>query len=302
MANRVLVIDDSEQVQTLIRDHLRDECVQIITARDGSAGLEIARRQKPDLILLDADKPAPDGLELCRQLKSDPETNNIPLIFLSVAADTAQKMEGLDSGAIDYLIKPFDAAELCARVRTGLRLRYLMELLVQKAQVDGLTGLWNRAYLDDRLEAQLALATRHNLPLSVVMIDLDHFKKINDACGHPFGDIVLRAVAALLTAVTRKEDVVCRYGGEEFAAILPQTKAAGACELAERIRVMVTRLGLTHCGQPVPVTCSFGVADLACAGLQTLTEAADEAVYVAKCNGRNRIEIAGAKPKAQAAA
>ncbi len=191
------------------------------------------------------------------------------------------------------MTKPFNPAELRARVRAALRMKRAQDLLTRKAQIDMLTGLRNRAYLDERLAAEIALATRSGRPLSLVMIDLDHFKLLNDGYGHPFGDLVLQRVGDLLGRIVRPYDVACRYGGEELALILPDTDLAGAHAVAERARVHVRELQLAPRGKPITVTASFGVAEaFAAAGNAvphptSLVSAADAALYAAKHGGRD---------------
>src|SRR5439155_6410206 len=221
-----------------------------------------------------------------------PSTMNIPIVFLTGAGSTDEKIRGLELGAVDYITKPFDPAELRARVRAALRTKYLIDLLSKKAMIDGLTGLWNRTYFDQTLAAQLSLSRRSGQPISVVVCDLDHFKEINESCGHLTGDEALRVVAACMQATCRIEDVVCRYGGEEFGIIVPNTPADRALIMAERLRNNIAKLKLQHRGVPVPIMCSFGIADVASAGDKDIVAAADAALYREKHRGRNQIEIA----------
>jgi diguanylate cyclase (GGDEF)-like protein len=292
MSQKVLVVDDSEEIHDLLRARLQAEPIDLRFAADGGTGLALASEWGPDLILLDVDMPDPDGFEVCRRLKADPRTMPIPVVFLTGATSPAEKIRGLDLGAADYVTKPFDAAELRARVRATLRTKYLMDLLAHKAMIDGLTGLWNRTYFESRLSSELAHTRRTGRPLSCVMLDVDHFKRVNDRYGHPFGDEVLRAVGRLLAETCRQEDVACRYGGEEFAILTPGVAAEGAAELAERVRTGVAALALPHRDGPVRVTCSLGVSDLRHTPPPTIVELADRALYEAKQSGRNRVAVA----------
>ncbi|HVT83374.1 MAG TPA: diguanylate cyclase, partial [Phycisphaerae bacterium] len=201
---------------------------------------------------------------------------------------------GLELGATDYITKPFDPAELKARIRATLRTKTLLDLLSRKAMIDGLTGLWNRTYLDARLSSELAASRRAGSPLACIMADVDRFKSINDTYGHSFGDEVLRAVAHAIGVNCRAEDVVCRYGGEEFSILLPNTNLEAAAEVAERLRRAVESLELVHNNARVPVTCSFGVAHPASHVPPSIVELADQALYKAKHAGRNRVERAAA--------
>ena len=166
-----------------------------------------------------------------------------------------------------------------------MRHKYMFDLLAHKAMIDGLTGLWNRGYLDQRLASEISLAQRHNRPFSVIMADIDHFKSINDQHGHPFGDQVIRQVAGLITSRSRTEDIVCRYGGEEFAILTPMVTAGGAVTLAEHCRQGILEQVLQHRGTDVRITCSFGVAQLPQSGNQSVIELADAALYRAKQSG-----------------
>jgi diguanylate cyclase (GGDEF)-like protein len=296
---KVLAIDDSEAIHALLRARLVSEPIELYHAAGGEEGLRCAAELLPDLILLDVDMPAPDGFEVCRRLKSQSRTQSILIVFLSGATSTEEKIKGLELGATDYITKPFDAAELRARVRVSLRTKYLLDLLARKAMIDGLTGLWNRTYFETRLSSELSLARRAGQPLACAMIDLDHFKQINDRFGHPFGDEVLRLIGQLLGETCRSEDVVCRYGGEEFVILAPNTVASAAVELAERVRGAVESFPFTFRGKPVKVTCSAGVADLQKSPPPSILEQADAALYQAKHGGRNRVVLADAMPASE---
>jgi two-component system, cell cycle response regulator len=291
MADKILVIDDSPEIHTLVKVRLGKEDVVIECAHDGASGLAAARELRPDLILLDVNMPDRDGFAVCADLKADHTTMDIPIIFLTGSASTEDKIRGLELGATDYVTKPFDPAELRARVRAALRTKYLMDLLANKAMIDGLTGLWNRTYLDTRLGNELSASRRSGQPLACIMADIDLFKKINDSYGHGFGDEVLRQIAGVFTNCCRDEDIVCRYGGEEFVFLLPNTTIEGAAELAERFRAAVAASRVIYRGAPVSITCSFGVSILRGPIPPMLVELADEALYRAKQSGRNRVEV-----------
>ncbi|HVT88856.1 MAG TPA: diguanylate cyclase [Tepidisphaeraceae bacterium] len=294
MLQTVLLVDDSTAIHALLRARLKDEPITIHSANSGGQGLEMAQSLNPDLILLDVDMPDPNGFEVCRRIKADERLVNTPIIFLTGAASSEQRIRGLELGAIDYITKPFDPAELRARVRAALRMKFMMDLLAKKAQIDSLTGLWNRRYFDQRLEAELSLASRTNGSLAVLMLDLDHFKSINDRFGHPTGDEVLKRVAALLVESVRVEDVVCRYGGEEFAILAPNTET-GALPLAERLCAGMRAIEIPIRNELIKLTISIGVASTIGMTDRALVAQADAALYRAKENGRDRVEVASAE-------
>lgn len=289
---RLLIIEDSRTALAFLKRHLKDEPVDICIASDGESGLKLAAEALPDVILLDVEMPGLNGFEVCRRLKAAPETRIIPVIFLTGASSTQRKIEGLNLGAADYVTKPFDPAELRARVRSALRNKYLLDLLSQSAKLDGLTGLWNRSYLDQRLTAELAAICRNFQPLSCIMADVDYFKTINDRFGHHCGDIVLRFVGAIFREQSRAEDVICRYGGEEFTILCPGVGVDGAAVLAERLRRQVAAAKFSDTGHAISVTCSFGVSEASLDG-DTMLMRADRLLYQSKAAGRNRVTVEG---------
>ena len=300
MSQSILAIDDSADIHQLLRVRLKNigNEVELKHAMTGEDGFNMARDEQPDLILLDVVMPDATGFEVCRRLKAEPETRNIPVIFLTGSTEVDQKVQGFELGAIDYIQKPFNAAELNARVRAALRTKRFQDMLAQRAMIDALTGLWNRAHFDQRLHEEAAATTRYGRPLSVIMMDVDKFKNLNDTHGHPFGDEVLQGVGDVLTANGRSSDWPCRYGGEEFVVILRETDVQGAMIVAERIRADLEGLKLRNRGQFVSVTASFGVSgstlcrNPADFSRQWLIRSADEALYAAKESGRNRVCLA----------
>lgn len=292
MSPDILVIDDSPVTHAILRGCLGKDQITVHATRDGHSGLAAARELRPRLILLDVEMPGQDGFAVCVRLKADPLTRDIPVIFLTGSASVEDKIRGLELGASDYVTKPFDPGEIRARVRVALRSQEQVLELARQATIDGLTGLWNRAYLDSRLGTEVLAARRHGDSLSCIMADLDGFKGINDCYGHPFGDEVLRQVARILRAGARPQDTVCRFGGEEFTILLPATPSWIALEIAERYRLAIETHPFEYRGQPVAITCSFGVANLPTSSPPTVVDLADEALYSAKHSGRNRVECA----------
>jgi diguanylate cyclase (GGDEF)-like protein len=292
MSQTILAIDDSPDIHRLLDVRLRPEGLVVHHALDAHDGLAQAARIHPDLILLDVDMPLVTGFEVCRRLKDDPATATVPIIFLTGAAEVYTKVQGFDLGAVDYVTKPFDSAELRARVRAALRTKRYHDLLAARSNVDALTALWNRAYFNQRLGEEVAAVKRYGRELTLVMLDVDRFKMLNDTFGHPFGDLVLQRVGETLHALLRTTDAPCRYGGEEFALILSDTGEEGAQTTAERIRAALAELTFRPKDQPVHVTASFGIASAARIDKEVLTAtqlvtAADDALYAAKQGGRN---------------
>jgi two-component system, cell cycle response regulator len=294
MVQTLLVIDDSVDTHRLLDVRLRPEEVVIYHALSADEGLGKARELKPDLILLDVDLPVMSGFEVCQSLKRDPALAEIPVIFLTGATDIHTKVQGLELGAVDYVVKPFDPAELRARVRAALRTKRYHDLLSARANVDGLTGIWNRSYFNQRFGEEMAAAKRYRRLVSLVMLDLDHFKAHNDAFGHPFGDRILQVVGDILHSAVRTTDAPCRFGGEEFALILTETPGEGARLIAERIRQRIAATVFRPKDAIVPVTASFGAVCSEALGSESVSavrmiRAADDALYRAKSEGRNRV-------------
>jgi diguanylate cyclase (GGDEF)-like protein len=303
----VLVIDDSADVHRLLRARLSQEELSFVSAYSGPEGLVAAERMQPSLITLDLNMDGMDGFEVLRQLKAKPITQQIPVIILSTQASREDKVKAFDLGAVDYVAKPFEFTELRVRVRSAIRVHQLVQMLAQKAKVDGLTGLWNRAFFDGRWAEEFARASRYGQPLSVMLIDCDRFKSINDDFGHPAGDSLLQGLARIIQRECRQTDLACRYGGEEFIVIMPGTDADEATVLAERVRVGVETATWPRHPQR-RVTLSAGVVGCSGApavGADAWIEAVDQNLYRAKKEGRNRVissRIAATTPTNQAAA
>ena len=293
----VLAIDDSELIHRLLKTRLQGERLELHNATSSAEGLKKAVALNPDIILLDIAMDGMNGFELLEKLKEDPRTRNIAVIFISATSEAMDRVKGLDMGAIDFISKPFDAFELKARVRSALRTQHLVKMLEQKAQIDGLTGLWNRRYFDQRMIQEISEAKRYSRPLSLVLCDIDRFKRLNDQFGHPFGDFVLERVAQILSG-GRTSDIACRYGGEEFGLILSSTNIEQGHEVAERLRIAIESI-VWPGKQDLVVTASFGICDTESVGEETnpeaMLETVDSALYKAKQNGRNRVESAPKK-------
>ena len=290
---KVLIVDDSIDAARVAKARLAGESLDIVCADGGRDGLEKARSENPDLILLDVDMPDINGFDVCRALKADPDLCMIPIIFLSGSTGPEDKVKGLDLGAVDYVTKPFDGFEIRARVRAALRTKRTQDLLIKYAQIDPLTELAHHRALVERIQAEWSKIQRYGGSLAFIMGDLDNFKQINDTFGHQAGDRVLCEVAKVLSDKCREPDMLARYGGEEFSILCPNVDAMGAGKLAERCRRKIEDICIPAGRQIVRITASFGVADSSLASsYQTLIDVADKAMYQAKQQGRNRIVVA----------
>jgi two-component system cell cycle response regulator len=301
-AGRILVAEDSQILRVVMRDQLVAAGYEVIEASDGEEAVKLASTMHPDVALLDREMPKLDGFGALDALKADPATADLPVVFVSGRASADELADGLDRGAHDYVRKPVEPAELLARIRTALRLRALRDELAVRneelesmAQTDVLTGLTNRRHVTQLLIGAVGLAGRHQRDLSVVMVDVDHFKSVNDNHGHGGGDEVLRTVAAVLKRTLRTEDTSARWGGEEFLMILPDIPIAGAEIAAERLRSALAAEPIVCEGALVSVTASFGVAEWnGSEGPEDLIARADAALYAAKSGGRDRVCAAAA--------
>ena len=290
---RLLVVDDQPvNIQALYQAFATDH--QVLMATGGEQALALCASQQPDLVLLDVVMPGLDGHEVCRRLKADPATRDIPVIFVTAHSDEAAETLGLALGAVDFISKPVNPAIVRARVRTHLLLKAQSDLLRQWVYIDGLTGVHNRRHFDERLTAEWGRAVRHGTALSVVLLDVDFFKPFNDHYGHQAGDDCLRQLAATLKAsVKRPGDLVARYGGEEFVCLLPDTDLPGALDLAQQLGDQVGTLALPHAASSVApvVTVSLGVCtkrDSTAGSAAALLREADAQLYIAKSRGRNQ--------------
>ena len=291
---RILVVDDAPANLRLLVGGLGD-VYELRVAKSGPDALALLEGWTPDLILLDVMMPDMDGHEVCRRLKADPRRKDIPVIFVTGRDEESDELEGLDAGAVDYIAKPFSLPIVKARVGTHLELKRYRDLLENHAFVDALTGIPNRRRFDEVITQAWAMASRQQCPLSVFLLDVDHFKLFNDHYGHQAGDACLAQVGRTLAqSITRASDLVARYGGEEFIAVLPGTPLEGALEMAETLRKAVEALALPHAHSSAAahVTVSLGVASgIPSSGTdpKELIEKADQALYRAKQGGRNRV-------------
>jgi two-component system cell cycle response regulator len=295
---RVLIADDNQDSAESLAILLRIWGLEPVIVHDGLAALDFLREAAiPALALLDWVMPGINGIDICREIRKETNRAYTYVILVTGRGGRNQMVDGLNSGADDYLIKPVDPDELHARSNTGRRILELQEqllatqrLLHEQATRDSLTELWNRATILETLQRELTRSRRENQPLAVIMADIDHFKQINDMHGHLVGDRVLRQTAQRLLAMLRTYDTVGRYGGEEFLVVLPGCGASEALTLAERLRECMEAEPIADNHQALRVTLSLGVSvrDGQITG-QELLQSADSALYEAKRTGRNRV-------------
>lgn len=291
---KLLIVDDQPTNIRVLHELFREDC-DVFMATSGEQAITLCRTQLPDLILLDVVMEGMDGHEVCRRLKADPTTQDIPIIFITAQQQESDEVLGLELGAVDFISKPINPTIVRARVRTHLTLKLQNNLLRSMALMDGLTGVANRRKFDEDILADWRQCFREQKPLSLILVDVDYFKRYNDRYGHLAGDGCLKSVAqALSETVRRPYDLVARYGGEEFACVLPNTVLSGAVDIAEKMKERVRALGIEHSASDVDsvMTISLGVATLTPTGelgFEALIEAADKQLYEAKNAGRARV-------------
>jgi len=299
----VLLVDDDRFMRAVVCQTLQDAGYQVSQAANGKEALELCRSTYYPIILTDWVMPEMDGIEFCRTFRSQPAINYSYLILLTSQDGKDKLITGLEAGADEYLIKPVNEAELMVRLKTAHRILDLeislqksLEEIKQLSVRDPLTGIFNRGYLDQHLPNEIRRADRYMRELSLIMLDLDHFKNINDTWGHQAGDAVLQHCTRILAGTIRREiDWVARYGGEEFILILPETDQIGCNVVAERLRTLIAGSSCNFRGNSLSITASFGTVtrkpadDMSGTNTDLLLQQADQCMYQAKQEGRNRV-------------
>ena len=295
----ILIVDDTEANIEILSGLLSNN-FDVMASLDGSYALEIAKEDKPDLILLDILMPEMDGYEVCRRLKSHPDTKDIPIIFITAETDEESIEKAYDTGGLDYITKPFKPKELLARVRTQLKMASLIQHLENSqkqmeilATTDHLTGLYNRRYFSEISKKLIENSTPDIDNITVLIMDIDNFKTVNDTYGHAIGDEVIKHLSTTLMQHKRQPDIVARYGGEEFTMLLPDTSINGALTMAERIRKNIEKSDVfIDEKSTLNYTISVGISKLNLHENDPMSTAllkADNALYRAKNNGKNRV-------------
>jgi len=300
---RILIAEDDPAFRQLLEDILVTWGYDVVVARDGNEAWQVLMsKDAPQLAILDWKMPGMEGIELCRKVRKDARENYTYIILLTSQQRDEDLVIGMEAGADDYIIKPFKHNELKVRLRAGRRIIELQnellaarEILKEKAAHDPLTGLLNHEEILGILDKELARSERDGVCVSIIMVDIDHFKMVNDTYGHIAGDAVLRITAQKMHSMERPYDSIGRYGGEEFLVVLPECCIESAATFAERLRSCISSDSMDTPEGMIPVTISLGVATSGRDGRQdehSLVRLADAALYKAKENGRNRVEFA----------
>ncbi|HEY5672998.1 MAG TPA: diguanylate cyclase [Malonomonas sp.] len=301
MQRTLLIIDDSKAIRTQVAQIFADGRLftQVLQAADGIEGFKLLVNNKIDIILCDIEMPGIDGMKFLAMLQSRDDLKGKTVIMLTSHKDLGSKVRGLESGASDYITKPFEPEEMVARLRVHMQINTLQDelrrsnqLLLELAQTDPLTRLCNRRHLYDKLEVEINRCVRGGNSIALIMADIDHFKRINDQHGHQAGDEALVKVSDLLLEELRTYDLAARYGGEEFCLVLPETNLKAAAEVAERIRYKAELINFNAPMEREKITISFGVAAFENreGTIDELIRLADEALYLAKKSGRNQVK------------
>ena len=289
----VLIIEDHPDQRSLLEIFLQKEEYHVIVAEDGIEALKKLDNETPDIILCDIRMPRMDGLEFIRKLRNNSAFRNTYVILITGRFQESDLITGLELGADDCLTKPFHLTELLARIRAGSRVVQYKKQIEHQALVDFVTGLSNRRAFENKLDEEFNRATRYGHPLSLLILDVDDFKRINDTHGHYFGDKVLQKIAENLQAKTRRSDYPARYGGDEFVLILPEGNLESAYQAGDKIRKEIKALRFEASNGAFSVTLSIGISSTSekpYSNWNLLIQDADEALYVAKMNGKDQLQ------------
>lgn len=290
----VLVIEDHPDQRDLLAIVLQREGYRVITAGNGLEALEKLETESVQIALSDIMMPKMDGFELIKRIRSNPALKSIYLILITARIQEGDRVRGLDLGADDYITKPFSFSELLARIRVGSRVVQYQQHLEYQTQVDSLTGLFNRRALEKKMQEEFERSKRYHNPLSVLILDIDNFKLINDTYGHHGGDAALVKIAETFREKTRQSDFASRYGGEEFVLILPETDQESAVQVAKKIHDSIRSCSFGTTARPFNLTVSIGVSSTSARNYgdwREMLDDADRALYVAKNSGKDRVEV-----------
>ncbi|MCM8813723.1 MAG: diguanylate cyclase [Candidatus Omnitrophica bacterium] len=292
---KILIVEDEGQDVQRLRHILEPENYEMIIVGTGGQALTLLEQQKPDLVILDILLPDIDGFEVCRRIKQMRQFAAVPVLFFSVVRAIDERLLGLELGAADFLSKSADDRELLVRVRNLLQTKKTIDDIVKQSFTDVLTDMYNRRYFQFRLDDEFRRGAQYRSYFSCAIIDVDHFKAINDQYGHLAGDRVLKNVAQVLRTSVRESDILCRYGGDEFGWLLPETDIEGAYAAAERVRRAVRAGECTAGGETVTISCGVSAFSPATAVIDDLLGQADNALYRAKEAGRDQTRVFSVK-------
>jgi len=290
----VLVIEDHPDQRDLLAIVLQREGYRVITAANGLEALEKLETEHVQIALSDIMMPKMDGFELIKRVRSNPKLKSLYLILITARIQEGDRVRGLDLGADDYITKPFSFSELLARIRVGSRVVQYQKHLEYQTQVDSLTGLFNRRAFERKINEEFERSKRYHNPLSVLLLDIDNFKMINDTYGHHGGDAALVKISETFRERTRQSDFPSRYGGEEFVLILPETDQDNALQVASKIHDSIRTCAFGTTARPFALTVSIGVSSTSArfySAWHELVDDADRALYIAKNSGKDRVEI-----------
>ncbi len=290
----VLVIEDHPDQRELLMIVLQKEGYRVIAASNGVEALEKLEKDPAQIVLSDIMMPKMNGFELINKIRSNPAFKNTYLILITARIQEGDRVRGLDLGADDYITKPFSFSELLARVRVGSRVVQYQRHLEYQTLIDSLTGLFNRRAFEKKIEEEFERAKRYHHLLSLLIVDIDNFKMINDTYGHHTGDNVLKKIAEAMQGKTRRSDFACRYGGEEFVLILPETDLANALQAAKKMLAEIREYTFGTVARPFSLTISVGISSISnkdYSEWQEMLQDADQALYLAKNKGKDRVEF-----------
>ena len=290
----VLVIEDHPDQRDLLAIVLQREGYRVVTAANGLEALDKLETENVQIALSDIMMPKMDGFELIKQVRSKPSLKSIYLILITARIQEGDRVRGLDLGADDYITKPFSFSELLARIRVGSRVVQYQQHLEYQTQVDSLTGLFNRRAFETKMNEEFERSKRYHNPLSVLILDIDNFKIINDTYGHHGGDAALVKISETLRERTRQSDFPSRFGGEEFVLVLPETDQDNAVQVAHKVHESIRSSSFGTTARPFTLTVSIGVSSTSArfySDWKELIADADRALYIAKNTGKDRIEL-----------
>ncbi len=300
----ILLVEDNPVSRKVLEKALQNSGYHVTSAGNGQLALELFKEKFFPIVLTDWMMPVMDGLELCKAIRKTNSNGYVFIIFLTGKDSKNDIVTGLEAGADDYLTKPFNPLELKARIKTGIRILELEESLKKANEQikilsisDPLTGIFNRRYLNKHLPLEISRAKRYNRPLSLILCDIDHFKKVNDSYGHLVGDQVIKTFVSCIKKSIRDVDWMVRYGGEEFIIVVPETDFNGSYVLAERLRNTISQRVIKVKKQEVRITSSFGVTGFVSNAtdhkitFEAMIDQADKCLYKAKMKGRNAVEV-----------